>query len=90
MVLRIRLNNQDFYSASPTELDPALPLVSTAVGVPDVPIIRVFGTNSDGEQVLCHVHGALPYIYVDYPGPYRVHGPDPNFTRKISPSRCGG
>lgn len=82
MVFRIRLNNQDWYSEAPSELDPSLPKVSSVGGLPDVPIIRIYGTTADGEKVLAHVHGALPYIYVDYPGPYRVHGPDDNFSRK--------
>jgi DNA polymerase zeta len=82
MVFRIRLNNQDWYSEAPTELDPPLPLVSTALGIPEVPIIRVYGTTADGEKVLAHVHGALPYIYIDYPGPYKTHGPDDEFTRE--------
>jgi len=69
MVFRVRLDNLDFYSTPPTELDPALPTISRTVS-PEVPVLRVFGATENGERVCAHIHGVLPYLYVDYPGPY--------------------
>lgn len=65
---RIQLNNYDFYMAQPTSLDrshgESLPLNQFS----QVPTIRVFGNTSSGHQVLCHVHGVLPYIFIKYDG----------------------
>ncbi|CAI4054256.1 hypothetical protein SUVZ_16G1200 [Saccharomyces uvarum] len=65
---RIQLNNYDFYMAKPTSLDrshgESLPLNQFS----QVPTIRVFGNISTGHQVLCHVHGILPYIFIKYDG----------------------
>lgn len=33
-----------------------------------VPIIRVFGTDSAGTKTCMHVHGVFPYIYIPYNG----------------------
>ncbi|CAI4053009.1 hypothetical protein SKDZ_16G1080 [Saccharomyces kudriavzevii ZP591] len=66
--LRIQLNNYDYYMSKPTSLDPShgesLPLNQFS----QVPTIRVFGALSTGHQVLCHVHGILPYIFIKYDG----------------------
>ncbi|KAF8249753.1 DNA/RNA polymerase [Wilcoxina mikolae CBS 423.85] len=70
MVFRFKLNNIDFYRSSPTDLDPALPVVSAAEGTPPVPILRIFGATESGQRVCAHVHGVFPYLYVEYPGPY--------------------
>ncbi|EJS41398.1 rev3p [Saccharomyces arboricola H-6] len=65
---RFQLNNHDFYMSKPTPLDPShgesLPLNQ----FDRVPTIRVFGALSTGHQVLCHVHGILPYIFIKYDG----------------------
>lgn len=39
------------------------------------PIVRFYGVTMEGNSVLCHVHGFLPYFYVPAP---------PNF----SPDEC--
>jgi DNA polymerase zeta len=70
MVFRVRLNNIDWYRSPPTELDPALPVVSAAERTPPVPIFRIFGATEAGERVCAHVHGIFPYLYVEYPGAY--------------------
>ena len=74
-VFRVRLNCVDHYQATPTEYDPHL-FHSHEQGheqnqqhlVPRVPVIRVFGATSTGQKVCAHIHGAFPYLYIDYDG----------------------
>jgi hypothetical protein len=68
---RFRLNCIDHYQATPTDLDPALrrdagPTKRQAA--PLVPVIRAFGATETGQKVCAHIHGALPYLYLEYTG----------------------
>lgn len=68
---RFRLNCIDHYQAVPTELDPLLrraPGPSQRQHSPPVPVIRVFGATETGQKVCAHIHGALPYLYLEYTG----------------------
>ncbi|PVI06621.1 hypothetical protein DM02DRAFT_667492 [Periconia macrospinosa] len=67
---RFRLNCIDHYQATPTHLDPVLRrcTVGSREHVPQVPVIRIFGATETGQKVCAHVHGALPYLYVEYNG----------------------
>lgn len=68
---RFRLNCIDNYQATPTDLDPVLrrnPGPSGRLGAPEVPVIRAFGATETGQKVCAHIHGALPYLYVEYNG----------------------
>ncbi|OCK80764.1 DNA polymeras-like protein zeta catalytic subunit [Lepidopterella palustris CBS 459.81] len=68
---RFRLNCIDHYQATPTDLDPQLCSgsgLSQRQNAPPVPIIRIFGTTETGQNVCAHIHGALPYLYVQYDG----------------------
>ncbi|PFH57495.1 hypothetical protein XA68_14992 [Ophiocordyceps unilateralis] len=70
-LFRVRLNCIDHYQASPTRYDPQLRndvRPSQASKGPKVPVVRVFGSTETGQKVCAHVHGAFPYLYVEYKG----------------------
>jgi len=72
-VFRVRLNCLDHYQAIPTEFDPPLPLGNSnrqaqEKSTPKVPVIRAFGATETGQKVCAHIHGALPYLYLEYHG----------------------
>lgn len=68
---RFRLNCIDNYQSTPTDLDPVL---RRNVGrsyrqtAPQVPVIRAFGATETGQKVCAHIHGALPYLFLEYNG----------------------
>lgn len=33
-----------------------------------MPVIRVFGATETGQKVCAHIHGAFPYLFVEYTG----------------------
>jgi hypothetical protein len=70
---RFRLNCIDNYQATQTDLDPALrrgngPSQKSREASPLVPIVRAFGATETGQKVCAHIHGALPYLYIEYAG----------------------
>jgi hypothetical protein len=68
---RFRLNCIDHYQATPTDLDPVLRRRAGPTqrqDAPSVPVIRVFGATETGQKVCAHIHGALPYLYLEYNG----------------------
>ncbi|KAK4232294.1 hypothetical protein QBC38DRAFT_352795 [Podospora fimiseda] len=69
---RVRLNCIDHYQSTPTRYDPQLRKdyhPSQAAKEPRVPVIRVFGSTETGQKVCAHIHGAFPYLYIEYGGP---------------------
>ncbi|KAJ5692368.1 hypothetical protein N7462_001791 [Penicillium macrosclerotiorum] len=69
---RVRLNCIDHYQAAASELDPPLPFrdgVTENDYRPRLPVIRIFGATETGQRVCVHVHGAFPYLYIEYNGP---------------------
>ncbi|KAL9599971.1 MAG: hypothetical protein Q9179_003388 [Wetmoreana sp. 5 TL-2023] len=70
-IFRVRLNCVDHYQGTPTEFDPQLPGRSRQTqqkNATKVPVIRVFGTTETGQKVCAHIHGAFPYLYIEYHG----------------------
>lgn len=70
-LFRFRLNCVDHYQAAPTALDPqvfASNGSSQRKNAPRVPVIRAFGSTETGQKVCAHIHGAFPYLYIDYDG----------------------
>ncbi|KAK1909345.1 hypothetical protein P3342_011424 [Pyrenophora teres f. teres] len=73
---RFRLNCIDNYQAAPTDLDPLLRRnagPAGRMGAPQVPVIRAFGATETGQKVCAHIHGALPYLYLEYNGDLEKH-----------------
>lgn len=33
-----------------------------------VPEVRIYGATDRGQRVVAHVHGVLPYLYIEYQG----------------------
>ncbi|KAH9883644.1 DNA polymerase family B [Xylariomycetidae sp. FL2044] len=70
-VFRVQLNCIDHYQATPTIYDPQLRndvRQSQLRKEPRVPVIRVFGSTETGQKVCAHIHGAFPYLYIEYDG----------------------
>jgi DNA polymerase zeta len=70
-LFRVRLNYIDTYQALPTKFDSPLRNsgnVSQLYKEPRIPIIRVFGSTETGQKVCAHIHGAYPYLYIEYTG----------------------
>ena len=70
-VFRVSLNCIDHYQATPTKYDPVLRndvRSSQLSKEPKVPVIRVFGSTETGQKVCAHIHGAFPYLFIEYTG----------------------
>lgn len=76
---RLRLNCLDHYQATPLDFDPPVPRANGGLAQtarPPVPVIRAFGATETGQKVCAHIHGAFPYLYIEYSGslnPRDVH-----------------
>lgn len=70
-IFRVRLNCIDHYQATPTKYDPQLRndvRLSQLSKEPKVPVVRVFGSTETGQKVCAHIHGAFPYLFIEYTG----------------------
>lgn len=75
-LFRVRLNCIDHYQAIPSQFDPRLKRniePSDLYKEPKVPVIRVFGSTETGQKVCAHIHGAFPYLYIEYEGSLDPH-----------------
>lgn len=69
--IKCEKNCIDFYQATPTRYDPQLRndiRPDQLSKEPKVPVIRVFGSTQTGQKVCAHIHGAFPYMYIEYTG----------------------
>jgi len=70
-LFRVRLNCIDHYQATPTKYDPRLRNDDQGAQYskpPKVPVIRIFGSTQTGQKVCAHIHGAFPYLFIEYSG----------------------
>ena len=68
-LFRVRLNCIDHYQGLLSELDPPVfgkHATQHKGRLPKVPVVRAFGSTPTGQKVCAHVHGAFPYLYVEY------------------------
>uniref|UniRef100_A0A336M6X9 DNA polymerase zeta catalytic subunit n=1 Tax=Culicoides sonorensis TaxID=179676 RepID=A0A336M6X9_CULSO len=62
----IRIVTIDFYLTKPIQgLDSCYSELQNTV-IKQVPIIRIFGSNKDGNKVCAHIHGVFPYLYIPF------------------------
>ncbi|AMD21151.1 HEL129Wp [Eremothecium sinecaudum] len=66
--VQLQCNDYDFYLTRPTRLDVSGSTRFKDIKFGSVPIIRIYGSLSTGHNVLCHVHGVFPYIFIKYDG----------------------
>ncbi|TDL28443.1 hypothetical protein BD410DRAFT_893460 [Rickenella mellea] len=59
--LRVRINHIDYSLAKPGPLDNS--------ALHRVPIIRIYGTSSSGQEACVHIHQVYPYFFLEYLGP---------------------
>ncbi|XP_017108394.2 DNA polymerase zeta catalytic subunit [Drosophila bipectinata] len=65
-VYSVRLVIADFYMEKPQfGLDPCYSELR-GKEIKRVPVLRVFGANSNGQKTCMHVHGVFPYFYIPY------------------------
>ncbi|XP_047528847.1 DNA polymerase zeta catalytic subunit [Vanessa atalanta] len=50
--------------------------------IKQVPILRIFGSTSEGYKACLHIHGVFPYFYIPCPTP----NPEPQFLYQIAAS----
>lgn len=66
---RVQMNNYDSYQMPPTVFDRASPPGApqgSAHSYHQVPVLRVYGSLPTGHNILVHVHGIFPYLYIPY------------------------
>lgn len=62
------MNAYDSYQTIPGILDRMAGVSSPTQQFTQVPVIRVYGSLPSGHNILCHIHGIFPYIFVSYDG----------------------
>ena len=71
----------------PARRIPFAPDVGKSWSIDRVPELRVFGATEAGQRCCIHIHGALPYIYLEYEGkvaPEEIHNYINRLARAIN------
>jgi hypothetical protein len=58
--LRVRINQIDHTLIPPGSLDNS--------SLPQVPVLRIFGSSSTSQTACVHIHQVYPYFFVEYNG----------------------
>ncbi|XP_060525444.1 DNA polymerase zeta catalytic subunit isoform X2 [Cylas formicarius] len=61
-------NNVNYYMSEPI---PGLDILYSdfrGSSVSQVPVLRCFGSNGNGQKICVHIHGVFPYLYIPYDG----------------------
>lgn len=74
ILLRMTVVSIDFYMKRPTEAIGLLGHLDDSNS--QLPVVRIFGSNDLGQRALCHIHGALPYLYFRPPDMFDCHFKD--------------
>ncbi|SCV02514.1 LAME_0H02234g1_1 [Lachancea meyersii CBS 8951] len=67
-LIHLQLNAYDAYHETPGDFDRHAGLSLPERKFEAVPVIRAYGSLPSGHNVLCHIHGVFPYIFVPYDG----------------------
>lgn len=64
---KVQVNTYDTYQATPSIFDRSgPPNGDESYSYYQVPVIRVFGSIPTGHNILTHIHGVFPYLYIPY------------------------
>lgn len=68
--IRFRLSDLNTYmERNPSPFDHRVsPFLPTGERLFEVPVFRIFGATDQGQRVAGFVHGAFPYLYIEYKG----------------------
>ncbi|CUS20378.1 LAQU0S01e05270g1_1 [Lachancea quebecensis] len=67
-LIHIQINSYDSYQEVPRAFDRLKGNSLPGREFSHVPVIRVYGSLPSGHNVLCHIHGVFPYMYIPYDG----------------------
>ncbi|AGO09891.1 AaceriAAL099Cp [[Ashbya] aceris (nom. inval.)] len=63
-LIQIQWSDYDSYQCQPTSLDPKYSLSWPGKTFSTVPVIRFYGKLISGHNILSHLHGAFPYLFI--------------------------
>ncbi|SCV05835.1 LANO_0H16226g1_1 [Lachancea nothofagi CBS 11611] len=67
-LIHLQINAYDFYQEVPGDFDRHRGNSLPGAKYDAVPVIRIYGSLPTGHNVLCHIHGVFPYVFVPYDG----------------------